>query len=112
MSLLADFASDQNKYKSDLFLKEFKNPRIAVGYIHRALNFNELGDNIPNNYVKDFSEAVMSMNNERNLREIGKRDLCVEEGFLKRHYKNMPRTMLRYAIEQFTPEKRQFYMGK
>ena len=44
------------------------------------------------------------------LREIGKRHLQTEEQFLKEHYKDMPRTMLRYAIEKFPEEKRQRYL--
>jgi 3-methyladenine DNA glycosylase AlkD len=46
------------------------------------------------------------------LREVGKRDLRTEEGFLKRHHGRMPRTMLRYAIERFDEKKRKFYMGR
>lgn len=46
------------------------------------------------------------------LREVGKRiGEDVEEKFLKKHYKEMPRTMLRYAIERFSEEKRKFYMS-
>lgn len=45
------------------------------------------------------------------LREVGKRDLRAEERFLKRHYKTMPRTMLRYAIERFPEGKRQRYLN-
>lgn len=46
------------------------------------------------------------------LREVGKRDLETEERFLKIHYKLMPRTMLRYAIERFPEAKRQIYLKK
>jgi len=45
------------------------------------------------------------------LREIGKNISHEEEEiFLKKHYKQMPRTMLRYAIEHFDPALRQAYM--
>lgn len=46
----------------------------------------------------------------RMLRELWKRNQIQEEIFLKIHYKNMPRTMLRYAIEKFEENLRQKYL--
>lgn len=46
------------------------------------------------------------------LREVGKKDQKTEEKFLKKYYKTMPRTMLRYAIERLSEEKRRFYLKK
>ncbi|MBS3100170.1 DNA alkylation repair protein [Candidatus Pacearchaeota archaeon] len=46
------------------------------------------------------------------LREIGKRNVNSEKEFLDKHYKVMPRTMLRYAIEKFPEEERKRYMDK
>jgi 3-methyladenine DNA glycosylase AlkD len=46
------------------------------------------------------------------LREVGKKNKNVLEIFLTSRNKEMPRTMLRYSIEKFSPEERKKWMQK
>lgn len=46
------------------------------------------------------------------LREVGKQNKNVLELFLEQRYKEMPRTMLRYAIEKFPEEERKKWLKR
>jgi 3-methyladenine DNA glycosylase AlkD len=46
------------------------------------------------------------------LREVGKKDTQTLETFLDRYCTQMPRTMLRYAIERFDEPKRRAYLSR
>ena len=81
---------------------------IATFHFIRQNEFNDtlaIADLLLNDPEDLMHKAVGWM-----LREVGKRDLAVEEAFLLPRYKQMPRTMLRYAIERFPEPKRLSYL--
>ena len=87
--------------------------RIAIIATLYFIRQNEFGDtiNIAEILLVDREDLIHKAVGWM-LREVGKRDLAREEEFLKRYYKEIPRTMLRYAIEKFPEEKRKSYLLK
>jgi 3-methyladenine DNA glycosylase AlkD len=81
---------------------------ISTFHMIRKNNFKDallISAVLKNDTVDLIQKAVGWM-----LREIGKRDKAAEVSFLIKHYKSMPRTMLRYAIEKFPENERKSYL--
>jgi len=91
--------------------KDLWERRISIISTFNFIRHNEFGDAliISKILLKDKEDLIHKAVGWM-LREIGKRDLKTEEAFLKKYYKKMPRTMLRYAIEKFDEEKRKNYL--
>ena len=100
--VLYKFAKSNNLWKK----------RIAILSTFTFIRNNQFDDtlNISEIFLSDKHDLIHKAVGWM-LREVGKRDLRVEEDFLKRYYKKMPRTMLRYAIEKFEEVKRKKYLN-
>jgi len=87
--------------------------RIAMvaTYAYIRENDFELSLKIAEKLIKDDHDLIQKSTGWM-LREIGKSDMRVEENFLKKRYKEMKRTALRYAIERFPERKKKFFMKK
>jgi 3-methyladenine DNA glycosylase AlkD len=91
--------------------KDLWKRRIAILATFRFIKQNDFDDTlgIAQLLLKDDHDLLHKAAGWM-LREVGKRSLPVEERFLRQHYKKMPRTMLRYAIERFPEGKRRRYL--
>jgi len=81
---------------------------IATFYFIRRNQFDDtlrLADQLKHDPEDLMHKAVGWM-----LREVGKRNMEIEESFLLQHYKILPRTLLRYAIERFPEPVRLAYL--
>jgi 3-methyladenine DNA glycosylase AlkD len=85
--------------------------RIAIIATFHFIRINQFDDslNIAKQLLYDKEDLIHKAVGWM-LREIGKREKNVEIAFLKKHYRSMPRTMLRYSIEKFSPQERNNYL--
>jgi len=87
--------------------------RIAIVSTQHFIHHGEFGETlaISRLLLRDTEDLIHKATGWM-LREVGKKDQSVLEGFLDRHGAVMPRTMLRYAIERFPPDQRHAYLQK
>lgn len=100
-STLYDLADSSNLWEQ----------RIAIVATHYFIKHNEFDDTI--NIAKILIETKHDLIQKAvgwMLREVGKRNYEILYNFLLEHHKEMPRTMLRYAIERFDSETREMFL--
>jgi 3-methyladenine DNA glycosylase AlkD len=100
-SVLYDFAVSNNLWKQRIAI-------IATFYYIRKGNFEDtlaIAEILMDNKHDLIHKAIGWM-----LREVGKRDIETELKFLDKYAAKLPRTALRYAIEKFDDDLREYYM--
>lgn len=87
--------------------------RIAIISTHHFIRQNDFVDvlKLSKQYLVE-EHDLMHKASGWMLREMGKRDEKSLTAFLDKYSHEMPRTMLRYAIEKLTPAQKQKYMTK
>jgi 3-methyladenine DNA glycosylase AlkD len=93
--------------------KELWERRIAIVATYAFIRAGEFDDTlrISRRLLRDPHDLIHKASGWM-LREVGKRDRAPLESFLEEHAGEMPRTMLRYAIEKFSPADRQRFMRR
>lgn len=102
-SLLYDLANSDDLWKQRIAI-------IATLYFIRRNDFYDtlaISEILIHHHHDLIHKAVGWM-----IREVGKRDKDVAIAFLQKHYTEMPRTMLRYAIEKFDEDLRKQFLKK
>lgn len=85
--------------------------RIAVVSTQHFIRHGEFADTLAvSELLLRDTEDLIHKATGWTLREVGKKDQSALEGFLDRHAAVMPRTMLRYAVEKFPPDRRRAYL--
>jgi 3-methyladenine DNA glycosylase AlkD len=86
--------------------------RIAIVSTYASIRLGRFGDTlaVARALLRDEHDLIHKAVGWM-LREMGKRDLAALVGFLKRHHRVMPRTMLRYAIERFPEPRRKAWLA-
>ncbi len=111
--ILGDFLRNKNKNILCKFAKSDNSweRRISIISTYSFIKENRFEDTyrIAEILIKDKEDLIHKAVGWM-LREVGKKDRAVLEAFLKKHYRNMPRTTLRYAIERFSEEERRAYL--
>ena len=87
--------------------------RIAIVSTQHFIRHDDFADTlaISHRLLKDEEDLIHKAAGWM-LREVGKKAKAVLEAFLDQHGTVMPRTMLRYAIEHFSPDQRRAYLQR